>query len=87
MFVFRVGPTIVIENIDPFPLVLNFIPTYTIEGFMQQDDLDDLNTIEMVVTNIYERSSKPFIMFVFDGEGNHDTQAIAFFLEFYLEYM
>ncbi len=34
MFVLKVGPMIIIDNIDPFPLVLNFVLTYTIEGFM-----------------------------------------------------
>jgi hypothetical protein len=70
MFVLKVGPTTIIENIDPFPLVLNFIPTSTIKGFMQSDDFDDLGIIDMVVTGIYRRLAKSFIMFVYDGEGN-----------------
>jgi hypothetical protein len=41
----------------------------------------------MVVINIYGCSTKSFILFVSDGEGNHNMQAIIFFLEFYFEYM
>ncbi len=52
--------------------------------FMQWDELNDLGIIEMVITmvitSIYECSAKSFILFVYDdGEGNQDTQAIAFF--------
>lgn len=69
----------IIQNIDPFPLVLNFVPTYTSERFMQLDDINDLVTIEMVISSIYECLAKSFIMFVVDGEGNQDTQANVFF--------
>jgi hypothetical protein len=35
MFILRFGPMIIIQNIDPFLLVLNFVLTYTSEEFMQ----------------------------------------------------
>jgi hypothetical protein len=79
MFNLRFGPMTIIQNIDPFPLVLNFVPTYTSERFMQLDDINDLVTIEMVISSIYECLAKSFIMFVVDGEGNQDTQANVFF--------
>jgi hypothetical protein len=50
----------IIQNIDPFPLVLNCVLTYTSEEFMQQDDLNDLGIIKMVITSIYKCSAKIF---------------------------
>lgn len=52
-FVLRVGTTTVIEPIDPFPISLHFVATHSIQTFMQGSDLEELETLEMVVTGIY----------------------------------
>jgi len=51
-FVLIVGATIVIEQIDPFHVCLRFVPTHLILDFMQKANLEELGTMELVVTNI-----------------------------------
>jgi hypothetical protein len=72
-FVFRVGATTIIEQIDPFPLYLHFVVTHSIHSFIQRENLQELGTIEHVVTGIYGKSSKSFILIVVDGLGPNDT--------------
>jgi hypothetical protein len=54
---------------------------------MQGSDLEELETLEMVVTGIYGRSAKTFILVVVDGLEARDTQALSFYLEFYAQYV
>ncbi len=53
----RVGVSTIIEHIDPFLVLLHFVPTHTIQEFIQRENLEDLGTIK-VITGIYGRSSK-----------------------------
>jgi glycosylphosphatidylinositol transamidase (GPIT) subunit GPI8 len=62
-----------IEQIDPFSLIFHFVATHSIQSFIQWQDLQELGTIELMVTEIYGRSSKNFILIVVDGLGPNDT--------------
>jgi hypothetical protein len=50
---------------------------------MQRLDFEELGTLEVVVTNIYGRFSKSFILMVANDLGPNDMQALSFFLKFY----
>jgi hypothetical protein len=62
-----------IQQIDPFPLDIHFVIIHSIHSFIQQENLQELGTIEHVVTGIYGKSSKCFILIVADGLGPNDT--------------
>ncbi len=67
--VLRVGTTTMIEHIDPFPFYLHFVVIHSIHSFIQQQSLQELGTIELVVTRIYGKSSKIFILSIAYGLG------------------
>jgi hypothetical protein len=50
-FILRVGATTV--QIEPFPVYLCFFPTHSILDFMQRANLEELGTMELMVTRIY----------------------------------
>jgi hypothetical protein len=54
-FVLKVGPTNIIENIDPFPILLRFVSTSNIQYYIHQDDFKELRIIEMETIEIYDR--------------------------------
>ncbi len=83
-FIIKVGISIIIENIDVYPLVW-FVPTHIKQEFMRKENLENLGTI-WVVIRIHGRSAKSFIIVVLDGLGVDDTQALSFFLEFHAQY-
>jgi len=72
----RIGATIVIEPIDPFPISLHFVSIHTIHSFIQRSNLEQLRTLNMVVMGIYGRFAKTFIFVVADGLKVGDTQAL-----------
>ncbi len=51
-----VGPTNIIENIEPFPILLGVVSTSNIQYYIHQDDFKELKTIEMATIEIYDRS-------------------------------
>jgi hypothetical protein len=51
-----VGPTNIIENIEPFPILLKFVSASNIQYYIHQDDFKELRTIEMAAIEIYDRS-------------------------------
>jgi len=55
-FVLKVGPTNIIENIDPFPILLRFVSTSNIQCYIHPYDFKELRTIEMATIEIYDRS-------------------------------
>ncbi len=54
-FVLKVRPTNIIENIEPFPILLGFVCTSNIQYYIHQDDFKELRTIEMATIEIYDR--------------------------------
>ncbi len=72
-FVLRVGATIIIEQIDPFLVCLQFVFTHSILDFMQRENLEELGTMELVVNGIYGRFAKVFILVVTNGLGSNDA--------------
>lgn len=83
-FIIKVGVSIIIENIDVYPLWW-FVPTHTKQKFMRKENLENLGTI-WVIIRIHGRSAKSFIVVVLDGLGVDDTQPLSFFLEFHAQY-
>ncbi len=77
----RIGATI--EPIDPLPISLHFVAIHTIHSFIQKSDLEQLRTLNMVITWIYGRFAKTFIFVATNGLKVGDTQALYFCLEFY----
>jgi hypothetical protein len=61
-FVLRVGATTIIEQIEPFHVYLCFFPTRSILDFMQRANLEELETMELVVIGIYGRFAKAFYL-------------------------
>jgi hypothetical protein len=53
---------------------------------MQRPYLEKLGILEIMVTNIYCRFSKSFILMVVDDLGPNNMQALSFFLKFYAQY-
>jgi hypothetical protein len=53
---------------------------------MQRLDFEELGTLEVMVTNIYGRFSKSFILMVANDLGSNYMQALSFFLKFYAQY-
>lgn len=47
-FVLRVGASTTINQIDPFPITLQFILTHSIHEFMQRLDLENLDALKVV---------------------------------------
>ncbi len=86
-FVVRIGATIVIEPIDPFPISLHFVAIHTIHSSIQRSNLEQLRTLNVVVMGIYRRFAKTFIFVVANGLKAGDTQALYFYLEFYPQYV
>jgi hypothetical protein len=85
--VLRVGATTIIEQIDAFPLHLQFVPTHNIQSFMHRHDLEEFGTIEMVVIGIYGKYAKTFILVMVDGLEAIDTHTLALFPELYVQYV
>jgi hypothetical protein len=56
LVVLIVGPTNIIENIEPFPILLGVVSTSNIQYYIHQDDFKELKTIEMATIEIYDRS-------------------------------
>jgi len=56
--VIRVGVSTINKYIDPFHMLLHFVPTRTIHEFVQNKNLEDLGTIKVFVISIYGRSAK-----------------------------
>jgi hypothetical protein len=86
-FVLKVGTTTVIEQIDPFHVYMHFVFTHSILDFMQKVSLEELRTMELVVTWIYGRFAKAFILVVVDGLGNNDAHALSFYPKFLAQYI
>jgi hypothetical protein len=51
-FILRVRANIVIEHIDPFMFNLFFVVIHSIHSFIQRQNLQELRTIELMVTKI-----------------------------------
>ncbi len=77
-FVLRVGAITIIEQIDFFLVYLHFDPTHSILDFMQRGNLEELGTMELVVTMIYGWFAKAFILVVANGLGRNDAHALSF---------
>jgi hypothetical protein len=69
----KIGVTIIIEPIDPFPISLHFVTIHTIHRFMQRSNLEQFGTLKMVVMGIYGRFPKTFIFVEGDGLKAGDT--------------
>jgi hypothetical protein len=54
---------------------------------MQKENLEELRTMELVVTKINGWFANVFIMVVADGLGNNDAHVLSFYLEFFAQYM
>jgi hypothetical protein len=54
---------------------------------MQRENLEELWTMELMVTVIYGRFAKVFILVIAYGLGSNDAQALSFYLEFFAQYM
>jgi hypothetical protein len=54
---------------------------------MQRENLKELWTIDMVITNIYCRFAKAFILVVVDGLEIVDMQVLTIFPKFYVQYV
>jgi len=85
--VIRVGVSTIIKYIDPFLILLHFVPTCTIHEFIQNENLKGLGTIRIVVISIYGRSAKSISLVVSSGLGDDDAQTIAFYPQFYFQYV
>ncbi len=83
----RVGLIIMIEEIDLIPISLCFIATHTIRSFMQRESLEVIHTIEMILTSIYGRPAKAFVLVVVDGWEIVNMHALTIFSEFYVQYV
>jgi hypothetical protein len=51
-----VGPTNIIENIEPFPILLIFVSTSNIQYYFHQDDFKELRTIDVATIETFDRS-------------------------------
>ncbi len=83
----KIGATILIKPIDPFPISFHFVAIHTIHSFIQRSNLEQLGTLKMVFTRIYGRFAKMFIFVPANGLKTSDTQALYFYLEFYPQYV
>lgn len=54
---------------------------------MQGEDIEEFETLKMVVTRIYDQCTKTFILVVIDELGANDTQTLSFHLKFYTQYV
>jgi hypothetical protein len=76
-----------IEHIDSFPFYFHFVATHSIKSFIQPQYLQKLGTIKLVVTRIYGKSSRSFILIFAYGLGPNDTHALSVFTKFYPQYV
>jgi len=68
-----------IEEIDLIPISLSFIARHTIQSFTQRENLEELWTIDTVITSSYGRFAKAFILVVADGLEIIDMQVLTIF--------
>jgi hypothetical protein len=54
---------------------------------MQRESLEVIHTIEMILTSIYGRPAKAFVLVVVDGWEIVNMHALTIFSEFYVQYV
>lgn len=87
-FVIKVGANTIIDNIDVYPSFVQFVPTHiACPRVHSQRESRRFKDIWVVVTWIYGRSTKSFVLVMSNGLEVDNTQALSFFLKFYAQYV
>jgi hypothetical protein len=66
-YVLKVRVSTLVEHIDPILIFLKFVAINIIYDFMKRGNLEELIYIDTIVTRIYKKSNKSFILLIFYG--------------------